>query len=42
MKRALVIAATLAIFAGSSALARDIDLVTLPPRDAVQLTIYNS
>jgi len=22
--------------------ARDIDLVTLPPRDGVQLTIYNS
>jgi len=42
MKRALVTAAALAIVAGSSALARDIDLVTLPPRDSVQLTIYNS
>jgi hypothetical protein len=42
MKRALVIAATLAIFAGPAALARDVDLVTLPPRDSVQLTIYNS
>ncbi len=42
MKRVLVIATALAILSGPSALARDIDLVTLPPRDAVQLTIYNS
>ena len=42
MKRALVMATALAILAGPAALARDIDLVTLPPRDAVQLTIYNS
>ncbi len=42
MKRALVMAAALTIVAGGSVLARDIDLVTLPPRDSVQLTIYNS
>ena len=42
MKRILVVAAALAVLAGGTALGRDIDLVTLPPRDAVQLTIYNS
>jgi len=42
MKRVLVMAAALASACGASAMARDIDLVTLPPRDAVQLTIYNS
>jgi len=31
-----------ALAAAGLAQARDIDLVTLPPRDAVQLTIYNS
>jgi len=41
MKRILVVAAALAVLAGV-ALGRDIDLVTLPPRDGVQLTIYNS
>ena len=30
------------VLAAGVALGRDIDLVTLPPRDAVQLTIYNS
>jgi len=42
MKRALVIAVAVAVLSGASAVARDIDLVTLPPRTAVQLTIYNS
>ena len=42
MKRILVVAAALAVLAGGTALGRDIDLVTLPPRDGVQLTIYNS
>jgi len=42
MKRAIVIASTLVLVWGASAPARDIDLVTLPPRDSVQLTIYNS
>jgi len=35
-------AMVLVLLAGGFAHARDIDLVTLPPRDAVQLTIYNS
>jgi hypothetical protein len=30
------------LLAGAAARARDVDLVTLPPRDGVQLTIYNS
>jgi len=42
MKRALLTATALVLLAGSAGLARNIDLVTLPPRDAVQLTIYNS
>ncbi len=42
MKRALFTATVLVILAGSAALGRNIDLVTLPPRDTVQLTIYNS
>ena len=41
MKRTLFAAATVLLLAGALS-ARDIDLVTLPPRDAVQLTIYNS
>ena len=35
-------AATLVLLMSGGALARDVDLVTLPPRDGVQLTIYNS
>jgi len=42
MKLTLVLATVLTLLATGSAHARDIDLVTLPPRDAVQLTIYNS
>ncbi|MCX5647738.1 MAG: hypothetical protein NTX40_01365 [Planctomycetota bacterium] len=42
MKRALLTATALVLLAGSAGLARNIDLVTLPPRDTVQLTIYNS
>ena len=42
MKRALLMATALVLLAGSAGLARNIDLVTLPPRDTVQLTIYNS
>jgi len=42
MKRALMTAMALVLLAGSAALGRNIDLVTLPPRDTVQLTIYNS
>ena len=38
MLAGLVVAAGLA----SAAIARNVDLVTLPPREAVQLTIYNS
>ena len=41
MKRTILAAVVTAILAGA-ALARNIDLVTLPPRDTVQLTIYNS
>jgi len=41
MKRTILVAVVTAILAGA-ALARNIDLVTLPPRDTVQLTIYNS
>jgi len=40
MKRLLTLVALAALAA--PVFARDIDLVTLPPRDAVQLTIYNS
>ncbi|MGB2797331.1 MAG: hypothetical protein WBD75_10950 [Phycisphaerae bacterium] len=42
MKRALLMATALVLLAGSAGLAKNIDLVTLPPRDTVQLTIYNS
>ncbi|MFO8012733.1 MAG: hypothetical protein R6X20_05435 [Phycisphaerae bacterium] len=40
MKRLLTLIVLAALAAGAPA--RDVDLVTLPPRDAVQLTIYNS
>jgi hypothetical protein len=36
------LAAALALLMSGWAQARDVDLVTLPPRDGVQLTIYNS
>jgi hypothetical protein len=36
------LAAALALLLSGWAQARDVDLVTLPPRDGVQLTIYNS
>jgi hypothetical protein len=43
MKRVLILTAMAVLLAASSiAQARNIDLVTLPPRDKVQLTIYNS
>ena len=42
MKRAIWTAAFAALLAAGTARARDVDLVTLPPRDGVQLTIYNS
>jgi len=42
MKHTLALATALTLLAAGPAHARDIDLVTLPPRDAVQLTIYNS
>ena len=42
MTRASLIAGAVLAAATAAATARDIDLVTLPPRDAVQLTIYNS
>jgi len=38
----LPIAVVAALLAAAAAQARNIDLVTLPPRDTVQLTIYNS
>jgi len=38
----LPIAVVAAFLAAAAAQARNIDLVTLPPRDTVQLTIYNS
>ena len=38
----LPLAATVVLLASVPAWARNIDLVTLPPREAVQLTIYNS
>ncbi|MCX5683392.1 MAG: hypothetical protein NT049_06885, partial [Planctomycetota bacterium] len=41
MKRAMLAIVGLVLAAGA-AQARNIDLVTLPPRDLVQLTIYNS
>ena len=42
MKRITLIAMASVLLWGSAAVARNIDLVTLPPRQAVQLTIYNS
>jgi len=42
MTRAILIATAVLASAAAVASARDIDLVTLPPRDQVQLTIYNS
>ncbi|MFO8012732.1 MAG: hypothetical protein R6X20_05430 [Phycisphaerae bacterium] len=42
MTRAILIATAVLASAMAVAHARDIDLVTLPPRDQVQLTIYNS
>jgi len=42
MKKAVVIAFTAALLTAGTAWARNIDLVTLPPRQTVQLTIYNS
>jgi len=42
MKRALLTFAVLALLAAGDAVGRNIDLVTLPPRAKVQLTIYNS
>jgi len=41
MKRILAVLVTVLLLAPAAS-ARDIDLVTLPPRAAVQLTIYNS
>jgi len=41
MTRAILAAMAMVLAAGA-AQARNIDLVTLPPRDSVQLTIYNS
>ncbi len=40
--RTLAAAAAVLLAASAAAEARNIDLVTLPPRDEVQLTIYNS
>ncbi|MGB2754091.1 MAG: hypothetical protein WBD75_10955 [Phycisphaerae bacterium] len=42
MRSRLPIAVVAALLAAGAAQARNIDLVTLPPRDTVQLTIYNS
>jgi len=42
MKQVIGSVVALVLLATAAAHARDIDLVTLPPRDAVQLTIYNS
>ena len=42
MKRTIIIACILAATIGASAPAKNVDLVTLPKRDTVQLTIYNS
>ncbi len=41
MRRALLLAAVAALMAGPAG-AKNVDLVTLPKRDSVQLTIYNS
>lgn len=42
MKRAFLATVSSLLLAAGAAQARDVDLVTLPPRDGVQLTIYNS
>ncbi|MCX5647740.1 MAG: hypothetical protein NTX40_01375 [Planctomycetota bacterium] len=42
MRSRLPIAVVAALLAAAAAQARNIDLVTLPPRNTVQLTIYNS
>ncbi|MEA3368266.1 MAG: hypothetical protein U9R68_09160, partial [Planctomycetota bacterium] len=42
MTRAILIATAALASVTAVASARDVDLVTLPPRDQVQLTIYNS
>jgi len=42
MTRAILVATAVSALVAAAASARDIDLVTLPPRDQVQLTIYNS
>jgi hypothetical protein len=42
MKKRLLITAILAVLLMSPSLAKNIDLVTLPDRQSVQLTIYNS
>jgi hypothetical protein len=42
MKRETIIAALLVVAAASVAAAKNVDLVTLPSRQTVQLTIYNS
>jgi len=42
MRSRLPIAVVAVLLAAAAAQARNIDLVTLPPRDTVQLTIYNS
>jgi len=42
MTRHILMMAAMVLLAAAVAQARNIDLVTLPPRDAVQLTIYNS
>jgi hypothetical protein len=41
MRRTAIITCLLLI-AGSTAAGKNVDLVTLPSRDSVQLTIYNS
>ncbi|MGD8450194.1 MAG: hypothetical protein PVJ57_00110 [Phycisphaerae bacterium] len=42
MKRPTIFALALLIAATAAATARNVDLSTIPPRDSVQLTIYNS
>jgi len=42
MRRYTIIAALLLAALAGSAAAKNVDLVTLPSRDTVQLTIYNS
>jgi len=42
MKPTTAIILVFTLLAGGLSQARDVDLVTLPPRDGVQLTIYNS